>query len=153
MLSVTIVHGCQLLTTIVTKSFILYVAEVWDPPSYDNTFCNSVQALTFYKFWITCKKLLSIRRKWQLKKKTKSELFLVSIFENLSFSSYENNIATTAFPSQVLIIFAYFERINSILWVLAALREPYSLRCSDNLRVKTMGKMREWSRLSKATSL
>ena len=41
-------------------------------------------------------------------------MILASIFENLTILSHENNIAKTAFPSDVPIIFTYFEEINSI---------------------------------------
>ena len=44
----------------------------------------------------------------------KRTLILASIFENLSLLSHEKNIAKTAFPSYVLIIFTYFEGINLI---------------------------------------
>ena len=44
-LSLTIVHSCHLLITIVTMSFILDAAADLDPQLYVNTLCNFVQAL------------------------------------------------------------------------------------------------------------
>ena len=41
----------------------------------------------------------------------KRTLILASTFENLSLLPHEKNIAKTAFPSYVLIIFTYFEGI------------------------------------------
>ena len=39
-------------------------------------------------------------------------MFLASVFKSLPFSSYENNIAKTAFRADVLIIFIYFKKIK-----------------------------------------
>lgn len=44
-------------------------------------------------------------------------MYFAFIFENvfsIHFSSYENNIAKAAFPSDALIIFTYFKTMNLI---------------------------------------